>query len=108
MCVVVVCSVLVLGVGVVVGFGLSGSPLRRTPLRRTAQNFALFLPSPAPYFRSGCLLVECWVFFESRDPEMCTFGPSGCRVKPRRLRGRRGFTHQPENSKLAHFRTLAL
>ena len=33
---------------------------------------------------------------------MCTFGLSGCRVKPRRLRGRRGFTGQPENSKRAH------
>ena len=33
---------------------------------------------------------------------MCTFGLSGCCVKPRRLRGRRGFTQQPENSKRAH------
>ena len=38
-----------------------------------------------------------------RDPDMCTFGLSGCRVKPRRLRGRRGFTRQPENSKLVCF-----
>ena len=29
---------------------------------------------------------------------MCTFGLSGCRVKPRRLRGSRGLTRQPENS----------
>ena len=26
--------------------------------------------------------------FEGRGTEMCTFGLSGCRVKPRRLRGR--------------------
>ena len=35
---------------------------------------------------------------------MCTFGLSGCGVKPRWLRGRRGFTQQPENSKRAHLR----
>ena len=34
---------------------------------------------------------------------------SGCRVKPRRLRGRQGFTQQqPENSKRAHLTALAL
>ena len=32
-----------------------------------------------------------------RDPQMCPFGLSDCRVKPRRLRGRRGFTRQPES-----------
>ena len=44
-----------------------------------------------------CLLVEFWC--EDRDPPMCPCGLSGCRVKPRRLRGRRGFTRQPKNSK---------
>ena len=34
--------------------------------------------------------------------KMCMLGLSGCRVKPLRLRGRRGFTRQPENSKRAH------
>ena len=34
---------------------------------------------------------------------MCT-----CRVKPRRLSGRWGFTRQPENSKRAHLRVPAL
>ena len=45
--------------------------------------------------------------FEGRDPQLCTFGLSGCRVKPRRLRGRWGFTRQPENSKRAHLRVPA-
>ena len=30
---------------------------------------------------SGCRFVEFW--FKHRDPQMCTFGLSGCRVKPR-------------------------
>ena len=46
--------------------------------------------------------------FEGRDPQMCTFGLSGCCVKPQRLRGRRGFTRQPENSKRAHLSVPAL
>ena len=47
------------------------------------QNFALFLPFPATISLflclSGCLLVEFWWCFEGRNPEMCTFGLSGCR-----------------------------
>ena len=71
--------------------------LFRTALPRTAQNFAFFFPSPVPSLLflslslSGCLLVD-------RDSQMCTFGLSGCRVKPRHLRGRGGFTRQSENS----------
>ena len=34
---------------------LRGTVLRRTALSRTAQNFALFLPFPAPPFRSFCV-----------------------------------------------------
>ena len=68
----------------------AGPPLHWTPLRRTAQNFALFLPFPATVSLflclSGGLLVEFWWCFEGRNPEMCTFGLSGCRVKPRRPR----------------------
>ena len=98
MCCVVVCCVVlgvgvgvVVGVGAVVGFGLSGSPLRRTPNARdhprlTAQNFALFIPLP-PHFRSfclsGCLLVEFWWCFRrlglhtiARELQTCTLeGP---------------------------------
>ena len=36
-----------------------------------------------PVLSLGGLLVEFWWCFE--DPQMCTFGLSGCRVKPRRL-----------------------
>ena len=65
----------------VVGFGLL-----RTTFRQTAQNFALFLPFPAtvPLFLclSGCVLVEFWWCLRRRNPKMCMFGLSGCRVKP--------------------------
>ena len=47
------------------------------PLRRTAQNFALFFPSPAPIFTFHSSLPLLGVFslnfggvFEGRDPEM--------------------------------------
>ena len=36
---------------------------------------------------SGCLLVEFWWCLKRRGGQMCTLGLSGCRVKPRRLRG---------------------
>ena len=90
-----------------------GPPFLWTPFPWTAQNFALFffpVPPQNSFFSSlsGCLLVEFWWCFEDRDPQMCTFGLSGCRVKPRRLRGRRGFTRQPENSKRAHLSAPAL
>ena len=47
-----------------------------------APKFALFVPSPAPIF---ALFVSLWVscrgifvvFFEGRDPQMCTFGVLG-------------------------------
>ena len=38
----------------------------------------------------------------------CFSGLAKCRVKPRRLCGRRGFTQQPENSKRAHWRVPTL
>ena len=59
----------------------AGPPFRRTALRRTAQNFAFF-PSPATIS-----------FFFS-----LSLGVFSCR----------GFTRQPENSKRAHLRVLAL
>ena len=70
-------------------FGLSPPP---DPLRRTAQNFALFVPRP-PQFSFflpllGVLSLNFGGVFEGRDLEMCTFGP--------------------ENSKRAHFRSPAL
>ena len=52
---------------------------------------SLFFPSPAPisFFLFSSLGVFSLNFgvFEGRSPQMCTFGLSDCRVKPRR-----GFT----------------
>ena len=104
-CVCVVCCVLCVCVWWVCSGPFRRTPLRRTalrqtPLRRTAQNFALFFPSPATVFILFSL--SCWSFslnfggvFEDRDPEMCTFGLSGCGVKPRR-------PHQTGPPGLAH------
>ena len=74
--------------------------------------FRSFFRLPPP-FRSFCLslcvfLLNFGGVCEDRDPQMCTFGLSGCRVKPRRLRGRRGFTQQPENPKREHLTAPAL
>ena len=81
------------------GTALPGTALPGTALPGTAQNFALFFPSPAAkfvlFFLSGCLLVEFWWCLKCRDPQMCTFGLSDCRVKPRR-------PHQTGPPGLAH------
>ena len=49
--------------------------------------FRVFFSLSDPHFRSfsisGGLLVEFWLCLKRRDPETCTFGLSGCRVKPR-------------------------
>ena len=70
---------------------------------------SLFFSSPATIFilsssLGGPFVEFLVVFLKAGTLEMCTFGLSGCRVKPRRLWGSRGFTRQPENSKRAHFR----
>ena len=90
-------------------------PLRRTPLRWTPK-ISLFFPSPATVFILFSL--SCWSFslnfggvFGDRDPQMCTFGVLGlsCASPGGPVWwGRRGFTRQPENSKRAHLRALAL
>ena len=95
---------------IVVGASKICSPLRRTlpsagppKISRfflSRHNFRSFLPSLGAF---------SWNFggvFESQKLKCARLG-SGCGVKPRRLRGRRGFTRQPENSKRAHFRALA-
>ena len=85
-----------------------------------------FFPSHS-HFRSSC--VSPGVFslnfgcvFDFCSLQMCPFGLSDCRVKPRRasatrsrrhrcrrrLWGRWGFTRQPENSKRAHLTAPAL
>ena len=62
-------------------------PLRGTPLRRTAQNFALFfslLPSFLFFLSLWGSSRGVWWCLKRRC-QMCTFGLSGYRVKPRRL-----------------------
>ena len=58
-----------------------------------AQNFALFFPSPATHVRSFYLSLGVFSCFfggvwKRRGRQMCTFGLSGCGVKPRRLNER--------------------
>ena len=64
------------------------APSPGPPLRRTAQNFALFLSLPPEisfYLLSlGVFSLSFGGVFEGRGAQMCTFGLSGCRVKPRR------------------------
>ena len=70
----------------------SAGPPSIGPPPRTAQNFPLFsLSRPFSFFfclSLGVFSLNFGGVFEGRDPQMCTFGLSGCRVKPRRLRGR--------------------
>ena len=76
-------------------FGLVMCPWTALPwkaLLLDRPKFRSFFPSPASkfvLFSSLCgssrgILV---VFFEGREAQMCAFGLSGCRVKPRRLSG---------------------
>ena len=88
-------------------------PSHGPPFPWTAQNFALFffpLPPQNSFFSSlsGCLLVEFWWCLKARTLKCARLEFSGCRVKPRRPRSRRGFTRQPENSKRAHLSAPAL
>ena len=63
------------------------APPRDLP-SRPPKTFVLFSLSRS-HFRSfslsGGLLVEFWWCLKRRDTQMCTFGLSGCRAKPRRL-----------------------
>ena len=63
------------------------------PFPWTAQNFALFFPSPAAelFFSSlsGGLLVEFWWCFEGRALKCARLEFSGCCVKPRRFQARK-------------------
>ena len=85
----------------VFGVGPSGFPsCTGPPAPDHPKSLSFFLSRP--YFRSFCLSLGVFSLnfggvFEGWDPQMCTFGLSGCRVKPRR-----GFTRQPKNSKRAH------
>ena len=60
-------------------------PTDRPPPDRP--KFRAFFSSPTSIFTlslSGGLLLNFGGVFEGQDPKMCTFGFSGCRVKPRR------------------------
>ena len=74
-------------------FGLPWTTFRRTPPpldppppdRPKFRSFSSLSRHRSLFLRlSGCLLAEFWWCFEHRNPEMCTFRLSGCRVKPRR------------------------
>ena len=88
-----------------------GSALPRTALHLDSPNFRSFFPLSRRKIRSflpslggpsrGILVV----FLKDRNPQMCTFGLSGCCVKPAAalpIHSRQGFTRQPESSKRAH------
>ena len=74
----------------------SGAPKGGRP---NISRFFFPLPLPVSFFfpLSGdllvffCLTMGCFAeiggVFEGVDPHMCTFGPLGCRLKPRRLSG---------------------
>ena len=59
-----------------------GAPKGRWP---KISCFFFLLPLPFSLFLSlsGCLLVEFWWCLKRRSPQMCPFGLSDCRVKPR-------------------------
>ena len=68
------------------GAPASGAPPPDPPLRRPAQNFVLFSLSDSIFALflslSGGLLVEFWWCLKRRC-QLCTFGLTCCRVKPR-------------------------
>ena len=96
-CVVVVvccCCVLVLGVGCWCGcwfWTLRFPPCAGPPYARPPKISLIFpLPPPFSLFLSlslGVFSLNFGSVFEGRDNQMCTFGLSDCRVKPRRLWG---------------------
>ena len=90
-----------------------GPPFPWTALPLDRPKFSLFFSLSRRKIRSflpslGVFSLNFGGVFEGRDPQMCTFGLSGCRVEPRRLGGRWGFTRQSENSKRAHLSVPAL
>ena len=71
-----------------------------------------FFPLPLQF---SLFCLSCWSFslnfggvFEDRDPQLCTFGLSGCTPAAPPDRAARDRTRQPENSKRAHLRVPAL
>ena len=69
----------------------AGPPSAGPPSTGPPSKISLFFPSPVLFLSfSGVFLVDFGGVFEGRDPQMCTFGLSGCRVKPRRLQNENG------------------
>ena len=82
-------------------FSTSAGPLLRwTTLRWTAQNFALFSLSRSHFrtFSLGVFSLNFGGVFQGRDPQMCTFGLSACRVKPRRRNHTQTTTHRQQHT----------
>ena len=88
--------------------GLSpGPPSARPPFPWTAQNFALSFLSPAGNFfllSLGVFSLNFGGVFEDQGAQMCTFGLSGCSVKPRRPHPDRaaGASHDNQRNPNAH------
>ena len=84
------------------GSGCVSWPRRGGPRggRPKISRFFFRVPLPLSLFSSLSLWGSSrgfWWCLKRRGFEMFTFGLSGCRVKPRRPRSRRGFTRQPES-----------
>ena len=90
---------------VVAGLDFPGPPSAGPP---KISLFFFPFPPPFPLFLSlsGVFSLNFGGVFEDRDPQMCTFGLSGCRVKPRRPHqtGPPGLAHDSPNSKRAQTR----
>ena len=88
--VVAVCVVVVRVGGAVVGLD---HPAPDRP------KFRSVFPVPPPFrsFSPSVFSLNFCGFCEDQDPQMCTYGLSGCRVNLRRPQSRRGFTRQPES-----------
>ena len=63
---------------------------RPSPGQPKISLFFFPLPPQSSFLPSlGVFSLNFGRVFEGQNPQMCTFGLSGCRVKPRRFRGRR-------------------
>ena len=77
-------------------------PERWGPRRVGGRKISLLFSLSRTVFCSFCLSLGLFSlnfhgFCDDRDPQLCTFGLSNCRVKLRRPRSSRSFTRQPES-----------
>ena len=75
------------------GLGCAGPPLRRTPPPDRPKFRSFFFPTPTTIFILSSLSLGSFrgilvVFFEGRDPQMCTFGVLGLSCPEKTLRER--------------------